>query len=149
VTQQSIVIREDEDVDDVLNAINEAEYPLVVQIGPYARNRTLKQNALLWVWMGRIQTQMRDAFGQYGEPDEWHETLVRRLLPKRVKYFELPDGTTYWAGRTSTRHMNTKQFAEYLNLLEAYCADILELQLPHPDDLYWDALLKDQETTNG
>lgn len=97
--------------------------------------RSDAQNRLLWQWNGLIQAHLRDSFGQLASAEEWHEILVAKLWPAEVHPVELPDGTRYRVGRAKTRKFNTRQMTRYLELLDAYCAEHLQLLLPHPEDL--------------
>lgn len=97
--------------------------------------RSDAQNRLLWQWNGLIQAHLRDSFGQLASAEEWHEILVAKLWPAEVHPVELPDGTRYRVGRAKTRKFNTQQMTQYLELLDAYCAEHLQLLLPHPEDL--------------
>lgn len=97
--------------------------------------RSDAQNRLLWMWNGLIQEHLRDSYGQAASSEEWHEILVVKLWPAEVHPVELPDGTRYRVGRAKTRKFNTHQMTQYLELLDAYCAEHLQLLLPHPEDL--------------
>lgn len=97
--------------------------------------RSDAQNRLLWQWNGLIQEHLRDSHGQLASAEEWHEILVAKLWPAEVHPVQLPDGTRYRVGRAKTRKFNTQQMTQYLELLDAYCAEHLQLLLPHPEDL--------------
>ncbi|KQQ60133.1 hypothetical protein ASF84_05340 [Pseudomonas sp. Leaf127] len=97
--------------------------------------RSDAQNRLLWQWNGLIQAHLRDSFGQLASSEEWHEILVAKLWPAEVHPVQLPDGTRYRVGRAKTRKFTTPQMTQYLELLDAYCAEHLQLLLPHPEDL--------------
>lgn len=99
--------------------------------------RSDAQNKMLWMWNGLIQAQLRDSFGQIASSEEWHEILVSRLWPAEVHPVQLPDGTRYRVGRAKTRSFTIAQMTTYLELLDAYCAEHLQLLLPHPDDLMY------------
>lgn len=97
--------------------------------------RSEAQNNLLWKWNSEIQIHMRETHGQIASGEEWHEILVSKLWPAEVRPVELPDGTRYKVGRAKTRGFSIEQMSEYLNLLDAYCAESLGLLLSHPSDL--------------
>lgn len=109
--------------------------PKKVVITEIRKTRSDAQNKLLWMWNGLIQAHLRDSFGQIASSDEWHEILVARLWPSDVRRVELPDGPAFKVGRAKTRSFNTSQMTAYLELLDAYCSQHLELLLPHPNDL--------------
>lgn len=97
--------------------------------------RSDAQNRLLWQWNGLIQTHLRESFGQLASAEQWHEILVAKLWPAELHPVQLPDGSTFRVGRAKTSKFTTVQMTTYLELLDAYCAEHLQLLLPHPDDL--------------
>lgn len=109
--------------------------PRKVAITEVRSRRSDAQNRLLWQWNGLIQQHLRESFGQVASAEEWHEILVARLWPAEVRPVELPDGTRYRVGRAKTRGFTIAQMTEYLELLDACCAEHLGLLLPHPEDL--------------
>lgn len=109
--------------------------PRKVAIVEIRSKRSEAQNRLLWMWNGLIQEHMRESFGQVASSEEWHEILVAKLWPAEVHPVELPDGTRYKVGRAKTRSFTIQQMTTYLELLDAYCAEYLQLLLPHPEDL--------------
>jgi hypothetical protein len=111
--------------------------PLKLTIVEVRSKRSDAQNKLLWMWNGLIQGHLRDSFGQIASAEEWHEILVSRLWPAEAHPVQLPDGTRYRVGRAKTRSFTIAQMTTYLELLDAYCAEHLQLLLPHPDDLMY------------
>ncbi|WP_428398267.1 recombination protein NinB [Marinobacter salarius] len=111
-----------------------------VEIREFKSKRSLAQNSLLWMWNNAIQQHMADHFGQIASAEEWHDILVSRLLPSKVRRVELPGGEGYKVGRTRTSQLTVKRMTEYLDLLNAYCAEYLRLQLPQPIDLMMQAM---------
>ncbi len=109
--------------------------PKRITLADIRSRRSDAQNRLLWLWNNEIQTHMREAFGQIASAEEWHSILVSRLWPSELRPVRLPDGTSYKVGRAKTSKFTVDQMAEYLTLLDAYCAENLSLLLPHPDDL--------------
>lgn len=109
--------------------------PRRIAITEVRNKRSEAQNRMLWMWNGLIQDHLRDSFGQVASSEEWHEILVAKLWPAEVHPVQLPDGTRYRVGRAKTRKFTTVQMTTYLELLDAYCAEHLQLLLPHPDDL--------------
>lgn len=111
-----------------------------VEFREYKSKRSLAQNSLLWLWNNAIQQHMAEHFGQVASAEEWHDILVSKLLPTEVRRVSLPDGDHYKVGRTRTSQLNVKRMTEYLDLLNAYCAEYLRLQLPQPMDLMMEAI---------
>ena len=71
---------------------------------------------------------------------------MNKLLPKRA--LQCPDGEPIIM-RTSTKELKVKEFAEFLDKYYAYASSELGCNLPMPDDLYWDALIKDAPQPNN
>lgn len=111
--------------------------PLKVSMVAEKTSRTEAQNRILWKWNGEIQKHMRESFGQIATAEEWHDILVSKLCPSEVHPVTLPDGTRYRVGRARTSKFKVDQMTQYLELLDAYCAEILSLLLPHPKDLVY------------
>lgn len=111
-----------------------------VEFREYKSKRSLAQNSLLWLWNNAIQQHMAEHFGQIASAEEWHDILVSKLLPTEVRRVELPSGEGYKVGRTRTSQLTVKRMTEYLELLNAYCAEYLRLQLPQPIDLMAQAM---------
>lgn len=111
--------------------------PLKVSMVAEKTSRTEAQNRLLWKWNSAIQQHMRETHGQVAMAEEWHEILVSKLCPSEVHPVTLPDGTRYRVGRARTSKFKVDQMTQYLEQLDAYCADTLGLLLPHPQDLVY------------
>lgn len=109
--------------------------PRKVAIAEIRSRRSEAQNRLLWTWNNLIQTHLRESYGQMASSEEWHEILVAKLWPAEVRPVHLPDGTHYRVGRAKTRGFTINHMTTYLELLDAYAAEHLQLLLPHPDDL--------------
>lgn len=105
-----------------------------LSITPAKTSRSLAQNRLLWSWNNLIQQHLAEHFGQVASSEEWHDILVSRLCPSEVRVVELPDGQKLKVGRARTSKFTVEQMGDYLDRLDAYCAESLQLLLPHPDD---------------
>ena len=97
-------------------------------------SRSIAQNRLLWQWNSLIQQHLAEHYGQHADAETWHDVLVSKLCPAEVHVIELPDGQRCKVGRARTSKFSVDQMGEYLDKLDAYCADSLGLLLPHPDD---------------
>ena len=99
----------------------------IIDIKRYRKRRTLSQNKLYWLWINCIASETGN------RPENIHDYLKNKFLPKRkINIFgeikEIPFSTT---------ELNTKQFTNYLNSIDA---DVSTegIQLLYPDDLHWD-----------
>lgn len=102
---------------------------LEVVIRPHKKNRSAAQNRLYWKWIAIIG-------GELGyTKDEMHAVCADRFLePFHVEH----NGKTIQAVH-STSSLKVTEFAEYLRCVELLAAE-LGIGLPHPDDLYFEAM---------
>lgn len=126
--------------------------PLLVQIGPDTESRSLKQNRLSFLWykyLGKetgegMQAQRAICKLRYGIPilreDMDFESFYQIALA-RLTYEDQIDAMEYVS---VTRLMKVNQFAEYLNEIDRQSA-AKGIVLPQPDELYWNALMKESE----
>lgn len=141
---QRYIVRNDQIKANALRALEslpaDQEKPMQVEIKPFKSKRSLAQNRLLWLFNSTIQQHMADHFGEIASAEEWHDILVARLMPSDVRVVRLPGGERYKVGRTKTSQLGIRAMTEYLEKLDAYCAEYLGLQLPHPVDLMMEAM---------
>ncbi|MBJ9388268.1 recombination protein NinB [Acinetobacter baumannii] len=122
--------------------------PLVVIIKPQSTKRSLNQNALYWDWLTEVQNKI----GQ--DKEDLHFEFKKKFLISILRrddegYAEMCHAITllkqseseqYEAvangviRETSTTRLNTKQFTEYLGLIQAYASKELGVFLRSPDD---------------
>lgn len=122
--------------------------PLVVTIKRQSTKRSLIQNALYWDWLTEVQNKT----GQ--DKEDLHFEFKKKFLISILRrddegYAEMCHAITllkqseseqYEAvangviRETSTTRLNTKQFTEYLGLIQAYASKELGVFLRSPDD---------------
>ena len=122
--------------------------PLIVNISTKQEQRSHAQNRLMWLWYAQIEKST----GQ--DKDSVHHEMKKRFLinilredaefnamcmsiaalkdnePEQFK--AIAHGVIHLA---STTKMNTKQFTEYLNRIEAFALAKLGIKLFVPEDL--------------
>ena len=123
--------------------------PLVVTITPECRKRSLAQNSLYWKWLSVIERKTGN------DKDQLHFEFKKKFLISILKrddkeYAEMclalsalkqSESEQFEAiangviRETSTTRMDTKQFTEYLQQIEAYALAKIGISLPVPDDL--------------
>ena len=123
--------------------------PLVVTIKPGTKDRTKDQNRLYWLQLHFVEKQT----GQ--DADSLHEIVKRKFVTKilmrdREGFAEMVEAIRHLkaigskeyesiaAGvykLISTTILDTKQFTDYLKLVEAYMLSELGIMVPVPDDL--------------
>jgi len=135
--KRTFIIRNDIDRERLLANIRNGDLsrPWKVDVSFYKKRRSLAQNALLWMWMHEIREHIRDSTGKAYSDDELHEWFKDRYLPTKVVELNGKAVTV----RKSTAALTTMEFSDYLNVIDAYCADELHLQLTHPE-LYGEAM---------
>lgn len=120
---------------DLMSDLFKASLPLRMTVRPDKETRSEKQNRLYWKWVDEI------AMGLEVGKDEVHLKLAFKFLPTNPLSKPMKiDGNEIARWPISTRDLNTKDFAEYLNKIEALAATELGIKLTMPDDLYWQAL---------
>ena len=123
--------------------------PLVVTIKPETKDRTKDQNRLYWLQLHFVEKQT----GQ--DADSLHEIVKGKFVTKilmrdregfaemveairHLKAIGSKDYESIAAGvykLISTTILDTKQFTDYLKLVEAYMLSELGIMVPVPDDL--------------
>ena len=88
-----------------------------------------------------INEHSADQYDEYGNiilytDDDFHELFKKTYLPTKVIDF----GGTVVRKTKSTTKLKTGEFTDYLEKIDQYSAEHLNLVLPHPDDLYWAAM---------
>lgn len=129
-------------------AINDGK-PLVVEIRPESKDRSKAQNRLYWKWLheihrktGNDEDQLHFEFkkkfliGILKRDDDDYAAMclaISALKQSESEQFEaIANGVIR---ETSTTRMDTSQFTEYLNLIEAFALKEFGMVLPVPDDL--------------
>ena len=104
------------------------EHHIVIIAPP---TRTSSQNRLYWKWIDRVRLHIRDTTGQAYGADEVHEFFKGKFLPSR--WVEI--GGEERACKGSTAALNTKEMAEYMDRIDHFCIDSLNLYLPQPGEV--------------
>lgn len=123
--------------------------PLVVKIAPQTKNRTNDQNSLYWLQLKFVEEQT----GQ--DADSIHEIVKNKYVTKilmrdREGFAEMVEAIRHLKAigsdeyesiaegvyrLISTTILDTKQFTDYLRLVEAHMLSELGIMVPVPDDL--------------
>lgn len=114
---------------------------LVVTFKPNEMSRSVKQNRLLWLLHGELAKHIHESQGEIYDTETIHEFVIGKLLPKEPK--KLPDGD-FIIARKSTKNLPVKEFAALLDMYYAWASIDMGCNLPMPDDLYWDSVMKDR-----
>lgn len=119
--------------DDVKNnaikAIQGLEGVYDITITKYKKDRTKSQNSLMWLWLGIISNDTGES------PENLHNIFKLRFLgTEKIQSMgysiEIPKSTT---------KLTTQEFTDYLDKIEGLAISI-DIRLPHPADLYFEAM---------
>jgi len=131
------LIRTNNDLAEFQNVLSSLDLtkPKLITIEEPISTRTLKQNKLMWLWYSKMRKHISDVSGSLYKTDAIHEEMKELFLDPIVH--ELKNKVIR---RYSTKKLSTKEFTTYLENLDMYCADRLHLILPHPDDIFNEAM---------
>ena len=107
-----------------------------VVVAPYRRNRSLAQNRLYWLWLKVIADHVFETTGQQVSDEDMHEWFKARFLGTRIVEV---NGEAVRAAK-STRTLSVAEFSQYLERIDHFAAEHLGLTLPHPQDMYPEAM---------
>jgi len=117
----------------------------VAEVKPYKLTRSSAQNRMMWMWLKLIADHITEHTPeQYDEAgqiilfsdDDMHEWFKSVYLPTKIVDY----GGKIIRVNKSTARLKTDEFTNYLEKIDMYAAQHLNLVLPHPDDLYWKAM---------
>lgn len=101
-----------------------------IEINKHKNNRSLAQSRLYHMWVGIISKDTGNSH------DELCEIFKLKFLGS-----ETINAMGYKIERPkSTTKLNTQEFTDYLDKIEALATSI-DIRLPHPQDLYYEAML--------
>ena len=134
-----IYVKKPDDVILVTNFFNQIGFskPLKVVISEDKQTRTAAQNRLMHMWFNHISEHYQQTIGEAYSPMAFKELLKRQFLG--FDLIDLPNGETV-AQTKSTRDCNTKELTDFLQKIEVWALTEISCQLPHPEDLYWQAM---------
>lgn len=101
----------------------------IVKIEEYRKNRSLEQNSLHWDRLDVIRLHIADSTGQLYSQEELHDFFKSKFLP--IKFIDV-GGEIVEVSR-STKKLNTKEFSEFMDQIDRYCIERLNLFLPTPE----------------
>lgn len=136
-----LILRGSYDRRNAIQAINNLDLtkPQQVTIKQHQPTRKTKQNALYWKWLSVISKHIIDTTGAHYSTDDMHDYFRQLFLPQHT----VEVNEVIVKARKSTAKLKVGEFAAYLEQIESYATDSLHCPLPHPDDLYWAAVMKD------
>lgn len=120
------IVRTEHDRQRVLSLIAALDLskPWSVLVKRFHPKRTLRQNALMWMWNSHIAQETG------GDEQEVHEGLKELFCPPKPVHI----GPKVIMVK-STKLLDTKEEAEYLDRVQAYMAAEFGILLPLPEEM--------------
>lgn len=101
-------------------------------------HRSLSQNALYWMWLGKIADYINDKHGSNFKPEEIHVRMKHDFLgyePARKI-----GGVMIEPQLKSTSKLTKGEMHHYLRQVEQWAAESMGLLLPRPEDSQYEQL---------
>jgi hypothetical protein len=143
------IVQTDKDLANTVRFINSIkEYPVKVTVEKYVKDRSLAQNKLLHMWLAEINDKAHEVTGKAYGAESWKIFFKSIFLGYRIievpyymdkSSFKKPTSDTV-DQLISTKDLTTKEFTIFLEKIDHFAIENLELQLPHPDDLFYEAM---------
>ena len=135
--KQSYLIKTANDLADLNNVIIGLDItkPQLVTIEEVKSTRSLAINRLYWMFLAEIRDHIQETIGQIYDTDAIHEQMKQMFLLPIVYEFKNTIIKKY-----SSKKLSNKEFCKYLEKIDFYSADRLNLSLRHPQDLYNEAM---------
>lgn len=108
---------------DYLMNIKEIKYTLVAEIKKLRQNRSLDQNALLWLWLTCLEKDSETGYTK----DEFYQMFISKFAPRKMVFDEII--------RITSSKMDSKQMTEFLDNIQIFVLVELGIKLPNPNDL--------------
>ena len=107
-----------------------------VEITKVKKSRTTAQNSLYWMWLREISASYAESHGEYHSSEIFHQYLKRLFLGQEP----VTINGNHMVAMVSTGKLNTKEMTDYLEKIDHWAGSELEIQLPHPQDIYYEAM---------
>lgn len=134
MTGWTAIIRNRDDYERVIDRLDQGlmSGPQKVTLTRYRKKRSIAQNSLMWMWYDVISKHVFESMGAMYSSEDINEYFKQLFLPKRViefkhKALDIQIGTS---------ELTTMEMMEYLDKLDYYCVEKLDLILPKPEDLW-------------
>ena len=131
------IAKTDREIKEACAYINKIHLPVMIKVSPYVKNRSLAQNKLLHLWLTDINDRAYSVTGKCLGVKAWKTFFKDLFLGSLI--IEVY-GEKLITILRSTADLDTKEFTEFLEKIDHWAIDNLELQLPHPDDLFNEAM---------
>lgn len=102
--------------------------PLVAEFRIFRKNRSLRQNALFWMWMRCIADETGNDV----------DTLHNHFCTKYLGWYGCEVMGEYHRKVPGTKNLDTKEFDEFLENIRIDMMNNQNIILPDPEDQGWD-----------
>lgn len=127
-------------VQQYIQTLHPAGHAVEVIVRKFKKKRSLAQNGLFHLWMGEVAKHYAEHFDDWKSPEVWKEFFKREFLGEKAH--EMPGGRVVSTTR-GTSDLTVVEFAEFLDRIDQWCSENLQLALPHPMDMYAEAMGKE------
>jgi len=111
-----------EQLKGAIRNLSNGEY--AVEISEWKDDRSLRQNALYWKWLGIIGNEI----GYH--KNEMHEIFLEKFAP--IKTMRNLEGKPVQKP-TRTSEMKVEQMSDYMTAIDRFAAQELNINLPRPE----------------
>ena len=136
--KKTLLINNPRAVDYACELIRDLDFGKVheVVIREKRANRSLAQNRLLHSWLNEVSEKVAETHGEHVSPTKWKWYFKDLFLGYDV--VEVRGKMIHELRHTS--NLKVKPFTELLEKIDAYCVTELKVTLPHPSDIYYEAM---------
>ena len=136
------ILRDHQAVQEVISKLTpfqpeKHEKVFELEIREHKKNRSKAQNRLMHLWFTKMSREVFLTHGKQIDPEGWKEYFKLFFLGKEV--IEMPNGQLSERVRR-TRDLNTTQMSAFLNDVDHMAGSEYQIQLPHPEDLWREAM---------
>ncbi|MGL5957910.1 MAG: hypothetical protein ACRCZZ_04870 [Phocaeicola sp.] len=114
----------DKSFDYMCSLLKNGKYTVTIE--SYREPRSLNQNALMWLWFTCIEMETGT------DKQDIHDFYCKKFLKRTIEAFNTKEVVV-----GSTSKLNTLQFTDFLNKVQADAAAELGITLPLPEDRYY------------
>jgi hypothetical protein len=107
-----------------------------VKVKPHEAKRSEAQSSLFHIWMREVSRQYAEATGAFHEPKVWKIFFKRMFLGEE----HISCRGMEWDETRHTSDLKVREFSDFLEIVEHYCGSELGIVLPHPEDMWREAM---------
>lgn len=97
-------------------------YEVIIKL--VGKSRSAAHNRLLWRWHTEMLRHLHEAGFPHCTTEEWHETIIPKLMPSEAAVIEYPNGVKVKTGRFRTSKAKVGEMVELLTKYQVYASEI-------------------------